>query len=235
MVFSGPASSCLQCGKIAKKKCKNCLAAYYCGSKCQKKHWKSKHRQECKAGEIKDASALVRQYVKGLNEDKTKFSNDFPELQKNLFLDNRKTLRYIGRHQPKFVEIIKNRCLSEEWRPILQTMKIGSQLHGLSFRFLILTVFENTVLTISLIFESISQTYHCNYSTLENGIHSTVFDGINLTTQLTSDGKFTYLRGTNIIQPQVNPKYLFVNWDSGKNFFGLYDNLYPKALNGTLS
>ena len=234
MVFSGPASSCLECGKIAKKKCKNCRAAYYCGSKCQKKHWKSKHRQECKAGEIHDTSALVRQYVKGLNDDKTKFSNDFPDFQKTLFLDNRQVLRYIGRNQPKFMTALKNRCLSEEWSPILQILEIISQ--GTKFsRFFILTVFENTVLTVSLMFEPETKTFHCNCSSLEGGIHSTAFNWIDVTTQLASDGKFTYTGGTLTNIPEINPYYTFVNWETGEPTLGLYDDLFSKVRNGTLS
>jgi hypothetical protein len=235
MVFSGPASCCLQCGKIAKNKCKNCQAGYYCGSKCQKKHWKSKHQQECKAGEIQDASALVRQFARGLNDDKTKFSKDFPEPQKTPFLTNRQVLRYIGRNQPQFMTILKSRCLSKEWSPLLEAMKLSSQVRRNCRRFLILTVFEKTVLTVSLMFELVTKTFHCNYSSLEGGIHMTAFSWIDFTTQLASDGKFTYTGGTLINIPEINPEYVFVNWETGLPRMGLYDDLFSKVMNGTLS
>ena len=45
---------CAQCHQIRKpnsnklKKCKKCESVYYCNRKCQKKHWISTHKAECK-------------------------------------------------------------------------------------------------------------------------------------------------------------------------------------------
>jgi hypothetical protein len=42
---------CFQCGNFDGFKkllqCANCKLAYYCGPKCQRKHWKLKHKFEC--------------------------------------------------------------------------------------------------------------------------------------------------------------------------------------------
>lgn len=42
---------CFECGSTAKvpKKCKACGMVYYCSKKCQKKNWRSQHKDECKA------------------------------------------------------------------------------------------------------------------------------------------------------------------------------------------
>jgi hypothetical protein len=39
---------CLVCGEEAKSVCSRCESAWYCGEDCQKKHWKSGHKKECK-------------------------------------------------------------------------------------------------------------------------------------------------------------------------------------------
>jgi hypothetical protein len=40
--------SCAFCSAIgAKKRCAACKTSYYCNRKCQQKHWKKEHKQEC--------------------------------------------------------------------------------------------------------------------------------------------------------------------------------------------
>lgn len=40
---------CAQCGAHARHTCSSCRLVRYCGSKCQKIHWKEHHKSECRA------------------------------------------------------------------------------------------------------------------------------------------------------------------------------------------
>ena len=53
-----PAARCAVCGAKARKHCSGCGGASYCGSACQKLHWKE-HKPECKAAQAAAADGAA--------------------------------------------------------------------------------------------------------------------------------------------------------------------------------
>lgn len=49
MMRSCSACSNTNCTKLAKSVCKGCASARYCSGECQKEHWVSSHRSQCRA------------------------------------------------------------------------------------------------------------------------------------------------------------------------------------------
>ncbi|XP_066945423.1 uncharacterized protein [Macrobrachium rosenbergii] len=54
---------CANCGNLAKLRCGNCRQAFYCKKECQKDHWKTGHKDQCRPYQVLQSPELGRYMV----------------------------------------------------------------------------------------------------------------------------------------------------------------------------